>query len=351
MTEETRRKLECLKNYDGRLLRLMEICGSHTAQISKTGLRSLISKKIELISGPGCPVCVTPSSYIDRLAELALSGTTVCAFGDMLRVPGRNMSLSEAKGNGADVRMLYSPLDIIRHAKEEPEHDFVFAAVGFETTTPAYALLLSELVEQDIKNVKLLTSLKTMPEAVARLCETERCPDGFLAPGHVCAISGYKAYEELAEKYGTCFAVAGFEAEELIDALFGLAEQVGAFKTGKEKSGNVKNYYEKAVSREGNERAKAFVDRFFVPADANWRGLGVIEGSGLILREEYKKFDAGSTELAYDNPEKTGCRCGDVLSGRLRPDECPLFKKACTPLSPKGACMVSEEGACGAYLL
>ena len=340
-------KLNFLKSYAGRPLRIMEICGSHTAAISKSGLRQLLSPKIELISGPGCPVCVTPTSYIDRLIGLAEEkDTVVCVFGDMLRVPGSSESLSEAKGRGAKVEMLFSPLDMIRLAKKEPEKTFVFAAVGFETTTPAYALLLSEAEEEKLENIKILTALKTMPQAVSLLCEENEKIDGFLAPGHVCAVRGYSEYAELAGKYQRGFTVSGFEPEELVEALYELVNRLGE---SEKTEGFAINCYEKAVSYEGNKRAEALVNKYFESADAAWRGIGVIKNSGLVLKKEYEKFDMGSRELYEDNVRFKACRCGEVICGKIRPDECPLFEKACTPFAPKGACMVSAEGACRAY--
>ncbi len=338
------KKLQYLREYD-RHLRIMEICGSHTAAISRSGLRQLVSPDIELISGPGCPVCVTPSSYIDRLIELA-GENVVCSFGDMLRVPGSRESLSEAKGRGLRIEMLYSPLKMLDMARKEPEKTFVFAAVGFETTIPAYALLLAEALEEKIENVKLLSALKTMPETVGMLCAQDAGIDGFLAPGHVCAVRGYKEYEILAKKFGRGFAVSGFEAKELVDALY---ELVKGLDRKDDNEGFIVNCYRKAVDYEGNKKAAELTDRFFEKCDSVWRGIGNIRNSGLILKEEYRKFDAGSFGLNEDKARYEACRCGDVICGKIKPDMCPLFKKSCTPLSPKGACMVSAEGACRAY--
>ena len=354
MDSRTAERLDYLKNYSGCPIKIMEICGSHTAAISRSGLRSIISKRIELISGPGCPVCVTPKSYIDRLCGLAAEDNTkVFVFGDMMRVPGSEQNLSEAKGKGADVAYVYSPLDIIKPAKENPGKTFIFAAVGFETTVPAYALLLSEAEEAELKNIKILTSLKTMPEAVRYLCRENKEIDGFLAPGHVCAVAGYEEYEKIAEEYHRGFAVSGFEAEELVDSLYIMAKRLSESRTeGKSPEGFMVNAYPKAVSRSGNVKARDLVNEFFEPADAYWRGIGIIPGSGLVLRKEYMKYDAGSfldgEEDAGKSPDGK-CRCGEVICGKIRPTQCPLFGKGCTPGKPNGACMVSAEGACRAY--
>ena len=328
-----------LSQYDGPEMRIMEICGSHTASIAKNGIKEILSPAIHLISGPGCPVCVTPTAYIDRAIALAkLADTCLVTFGDLLRVPGSRESLSAAKGMGARVEMVYAPADVIGLAKKEPGKQLVFAAIGFETTIPVYALLMEELLREEITNVKLLTACKTMPAAVSHLLENGADLQGFLAPGHVCTVTGSEAFAPLAKKYGIPFAVAGFEGEELLAALYGLLHMRG--------KGMVKNFYPAVVTAEGNPKAKALIDRYFQPADAAWRGLGIIPGSGLTLRPEFMAFDAGSLDLTEDNQQNPACRCGQVLTGKIAPSDCPLFGKVCTPLTPQGACMVSEEGSC-----
>ena len=328
-----------LAEYDGPDMNIMEVCGSHTAAIAKNGIPGLLSEKIHLISGPGCPVCVTPSAYIDRLLELAMQeNTCVVTFGDLLRVPGSEKSLRMVKGEGGRVEMVYSPMDILEMAKNEPETCFVFAAVGFETTTPVYALLMQELVKNNIKNVKLLTALKTMPEAIGFLCENGAPINGFIAPGHVSVVTGSKIFEPIAKKYGLPFGVSGFEGAEILAALYAIVKMRG--------QGRVINCYPAVVTTEGNVEAQASVEQFFEPADAVWRGMGSIPGSGRILREEYAAFDAGSRDLTEDKKKNRACRCDQVLMGKLKPTECPLFGKVCTPLKPQGACMVSTEGNC-----
>lgn len=328
-----------LKTYDGPKLRIMEVCGSHTAAISKNGIRTMLSPKIELLSGPGCPVCVTPTAYVDRLAELAGEpGNCVVTFGDMLRVPGSKTSLSEAAGAGARTVMVYSPLEIIRMAETEPETTFIFAAVGFETTTPVYALLLDEALEKGLTNVKLLTALKTMPGVIDYLCSEGADIQGFLAPGHVAAVTGSNIFKPLAEKYGIPFCISGFSGEEILYALCGIVKAAG--------NGVVKNFYPQVVTKTGNEKAKALVETYFTVTDAAWRGMGKIPGTGMQLREKYRDYDAGSLELDADQKRNKACCCDKILLGKMRPEECPLFKKVCKPLTPQGACMVSAEGSC-----
>lgn len=368
--------LEYLQSYDGKPLRFMEVCGTHTAEIHRNGIPALLPPSIELVSGPGCPVCVTVSSYIDRLIELGTDPKNcIVTFGDMLRVPGSAISLSEARVQGCSVRMVYSPMDALKLAKADPDHGYIFAAVGFETTTPVYALLVQEALEQGVKNLRLLTSLKVMPPAIDWICahnSSDACPareisvpvrggqsgemqesgwipafrgihgperiHGFLAPGHVSVITGSRIFEPLARKYGLPFVVAGFEGKEILAAIAALVKLQG--------QGRVLNLYPSAVTEEGNREAQERVDRFFEPCDAAWRGIGVIAGSGRKLRKEYEAFDAGSAELMEDAGGNPACRCAQVLMGRIRPQECPLFGKVCTPQTPQGACMVSTEGSC-----
>lgn len=342
MNGSTRQAADFLRSYDGAKIRLMEVCGTHTAEISANGIPSMLSDRIRLISGPGCPVCVTVSSYIDRLIEYSMSeNTTVLTFGDLLRVPGSGGSLADAIARGGRAEYVYAPSRVIERALEEPDRSFIFGAVGFETTAPVYAMLLEELLQRGIRNVRLLTSLKTMPaaiRAVARLARDAGEPvDAFLAPGHVCAVTGTADYAALAEELQVPFVVSGFGGEELLAAIYALVKLRGR--------GEMRNLYPRIVRPEGNPRALEAVNRFFAPADAGWRGLGMIPGSGLLLREEYSSFDAGSAELSEDRPA-AGCRCGEVLTGRITPGECPLYGTACTPVRPVGACMVSAEGGC-----
>ncbi|MCD8086587.1 MAG: hydrogenase formation protein HypD [Clostridiales bacterium] len=341
--------LESVKNYlaayDGPTVRIMEVCGSHTAAISKLGIPSLLSEKIQLISGPGCPVCVTPTAYIDRLIDLSLTeGCAVCTFGDLLRVPGSRdrevRTLNLAKGKGGKVYMLYSPMDILPLAEQHPETTWYFAAVGFETTTPVYALLLQALEEQGITNVKLVTALKTMPAVIAWLCENDAQIDAFLAPGHVSVVTGSKVFRPLAERYRLPFVVSGFQGGELLAAIYGAVRSVG--------QGQVLNLYPSVVTEQGNCEAQDLVSHYFQPCSAVWRGMGEIPGSGMMLRPAFSAFEGGSAGLNRDNANPA-CSCGAVLSGKLRPGDCPLFGRGCNPMNPQGACMVSTEGSCFQY--
>ncbi len=333
-----------LKDYDGEPVRLMEVCGTHTAEISHNGIASLLSPNIRLISGPGCPVCVTVTAYIDRLTELALlPDHVVVSFGDLLRVKGSSQSLNDAKAMGGQVRMVYSPMDTLRLAAAEPAKTFVFAAVGFETTTPVYAMLLDEACEQGIRNIKLLTSLKTMPRVIDWVCGNQGGIDGFIAPGHVSVITGSEIYRPLAEKYSIPFAVAGFQAEQILLAIYALVRRRGR--------GDVMNLYPSLVTAEGNLTAQNKTEQYFMAADASWRGMGTLPESGKVLRPEFADYDAGSAELTEDHSANQSCRCARVLTGAISPRECPLFGKICNPQSPQGACMVSTEGSCYQYYI
>lgn len=331
-----------LKNYDGPPVRLMEVCGTHTAEISRCGIVSVLSPKIRLISGPGCPVCVTVTSYIDRLVTLSMEPRhVVVSFGDLLRVKGSSQSLNDAKALGGQVRMVYSPMDVLQLALAEPDKTFVFAAVGFETTTPVYALLLEEARKNGIYNIKLLTSLKTMPAVINWVCGNQDGINGFIAPGHVSVITGSKIFLPLAQKYSIPFAVSGFEAQQILLAIYALVRHFGR--------GEVMNLYPSVVTAQGNQAAQAAVNRFFEPCSAAWRGMGMIADSGMRLKPEYAEFDAGSADLTDDHSANPDCRCAKVLTGAISPRQCPLFGRECTPQAPQGACMVSTEGSCYQY--
>ncbi len=331
--------IDFLKNYDGPEMNIMEVCGSHTAAIQKNGIPGLLSPKLHLLSGPGCPVCVTPSAYIDKLIDLALNeGACIVTFGDLLRVPGSEKSLSQIRGEGGRVEMVYSPMDVLKLAAAEPRTRFIFAAVGFETTTPVYALLLDTLVREHIENVELLTALKTMPPVIDHLLENGAPIQGFIAPGHVSVVTGARVFRPLAEQYQIPFGVAGFEGEEILIALYGIVKAYG--------TGSVMNFYPSVVTEDGNRRAQELMDKYFEPASAAWRGMGEIADSGRLIRAEYAQYDAGSDGLNQDIKMNKACHCDQVLMGKIHPEECPLFGKVCTPLTPQGACMVSTEGSC-----
>jgi len=392
-----------LKEYDGPELRIMEVCGSHTGAIAKYGIPQLLSDRIHLISGPGCPVCVAPSSYIDRMIELSLRpDVVVTTFGDLLRVPGSRESLSEAKGRGAKAKMVYSPFDTIDLAKKDPDHTYIFAALGFETTAPVYALMAKQVLEDKIPNVKLLTAIKTMPRVIETLMDSGAPINAFLAPGHVSVVTGSRIWKPLADKYGIPFSVAGFKGTEILEALYGIAKwtksqadrkeaakeqetqadrkeaakkqetQADRKEAAKEQEtqadrkeavkkqeiqtevpsqpfhpgSRVMNFYPSVVREDGNVDARSLVSEVFEPVSAVWRGIGEIDGSGLALKGRYQFLDAGSRDLREDIQKNRACRCGEVLSGKIPPTACPLHGKVCTPLTPQGACMVSPEGNC-----
>jgi hydrogenase expression/formation protein HypD len=333
-----------LKNYDGPRLSIMEVCGTHTAAIFKTGVRSLLSPKIRLVSGPGCPVCVTPAAYIDRCVALSKTEShVVMSFGDMLKVPGTRGSLADARSEGGRAEMMYSPFEALTRAKRDPGTIFALAAVGFETTVPAYALVLEEALSQGIENIRLVTALKSVIPALEWISENGGA-DGFICPGHVSVITGAGVYARLAARYGKPFVVAGFEGEHIVAAIYAIVRALSAGRPAV-----ARNLYPSAVSEEGNAKARALTAKYFEPCTAFWRGLGSMADSGLCLRKEYARFDGGGREADEDDALPAGCRCADVITGRIDPGECPAFGGACRPESPLGPCMASAEGACGIW--
>lgn len=333
-----------LKDYHGPVVRVMEVCGTHTAAIFKSGIRSVISPNIKLISGPGCPVCVTPAGYVDRLIELSMApGHCVLSFGDMLKVPGGNGSLLGRRSDGARFQMVYSPLQALDLAAANPSTTYVMAAVGFETTAPVYTLLIEEAQKRGVQNITLLTALKTILPAMDFICATEPQVDAFLCPGHVSTILGAEAYRPLCGKYQKPMCVAGFTGEHLLAGLYEILTELTQSRA------DVRNLYPEAVTAEGNRKAQALLSQYFEADNAAWRGIGEIGGSGLYLKDEYAAFDAGSRGLTGPAAEPAGCRCADVVCGRVDPADCPHFGRRCTPQDPLGACMVSDEGACAVW--
>ncbi|MEI8216797.1 MAG: hydrogenase formation protein HypD [Eubacteriales bacterium] len=341
---EIEKVIDYLRDYNGKPLKIMEVCGTHTASIFNSGIRSLISDKIKLISGPGCPVCVTPTAYIDKCIEYSkMENHILLTFGDMMKVPGTTESLSQVKGDGAKVELMYSPFEAIDKALKNPNITYVIAAVGFETTAPMYALVIGEAVKAGIKNIKLLTALKTIILPLEWICEAEPDIDGFICPGHVSVVIGSDAYDSLAAKYKKPFVVAGFSGEHILAAIYDIIKQL------EEKDGKSHNLYKNAVSSKGNIKAQEVIKEYYKEDAAVWRGLGRIEGSGLYLRDEYSEYDGGSFGLDYDTKLPEACKCAQVIIGRINPDECPMFKTNCNPTNPFGPCMVSSEGACGIW--
>jgi len=328
-------------------INLMEVCGTHTMSIARNGIRQILPKTINLISGPGCPVCVTSQYEIDQFIELAnQKDVIITTFGDLMRVPGSRSSLQKERANGADVRVVYSTLDCLDIAEKNPAKEVVFLGVGFETTAPTIAAAILGAQKKKLRNFSVISAHKVVPPALVALMENEQVKvDGFICPGHVSVIIGARAYEPIAEKYHVPCVVTGFEP---VDILQGLSMLVDQFESDDAK---VEIAYRRTVTWEGNGRAMQVLNQVFESEDAEWRGLGVIPGSGLKIRNEFSEFDA-LRKFDLDVPYATdppGCACGEILAGTKNPFQCPLFGKACTPETPVGPCMVSSEGTCAAY--
>lgn len=343
-TDVIRRAREILDGYRGREIRIMEVCGTHTHEIFRQGIRRILPDRIRLISGPGCPVCVTPVSFIDEAVCLAAEhGATICTFGDLVRVPGSAGSLAAARAQGAGIRVVYAPQDAVAYAREHPMEEVVFLSVGFETTTPSVCLAVRAAQRDGVGNFSILTANKTMPAAYEAM---RGSTDAFLYPGHVHAITGTTVCEELAAR-GTSGVVAGFTARELMTALAVIVKKTEEGKPFFE------NCYPRVVRPEGSPAARRLVEEMMEPCDARWRGIGVLPASGMRLRGRYADFDARTRFAlpAMEDRENPACRCGEVLQGKCLPGDCGVFGTGCTPEHPVGACMVSGEGACSAFYL
>ncbi len=324
----------------------MEVCGTHTVAIARNGLRRLLPPQIRLVSGPGCPVCVTSTEYMDKaIAYAERQGVTVTTFGDMVRVPGSSSTLERAKARGADVRVVLSALDAVAVARENAERTVVFLGIGFETTVPTVAAAIKRARAESLENFLVFSAHKTMPVPMRVLASDPAIGiRGYICPGHVSTITGLAPFRPLADEYGIPAAVAGFEPADVLRAVLALVHQRNAGEA------RVENLYRRSVRDGGNPKAQRIVREVFEQSDSWWRGLGNLPGSGLAIRPEYAAHDA-ETVLPVEVPpgrEPPGCRCGDVLKGIIVPSECPLFKKTCTPENPLGACMVSQEGVCAA---
>lgn len=338
--------LQAIQSFDGQAS-LMEVCGTHTMAIARSGIRELLPHGIKLLSGPGCPVCVTSQGDIDAVIEMVKGRDIILiTFGDMMRVPGTNSSLQEERSRGADVRIAYSPLDALRVARENPDREVVFLGIGFETTTPTIAVTLEQAAAEGLKNFSVFSLHKVVPPALELIfSDPDIKVDGLICPGHVSAVIGVQPYEALAEKYQKPCVITGFETSDILEGVFMLLQQL------KKQEARVEIQYRRVVRPEGNALARQTMEHMFRPAPARWRGLGIIPDSGLVLRDEYAYMDA---RLKFDIPEMEeipikGCACGEVLAGKIIPPECALFGRACTPLQPVGPCMVSHEGSCAAY--
>jgi hydrogenase expression/formation protein HypD len=342
------RKIHELAHLAGRdRVQLMEVCGTHTVAIFRYGIRDLLPASVRLLSGPGCPVCVTPNHSIDQFIALSLMpGVISAVFGDMMRVPGTASSLELEKARGADVRIVYSSLDALQIAKDNPGNEVVFFAVGFETTAPTIASTLKTAAASGIRNFRVLPANKLIPPAMAAVLETEGLAlDGLICPGHVSAIIGSRAYDFIPAKYRVGAVVAGFQSTDILQTVYLLLRQIV------EGSPKVETQYSRLVSPGGNRAALGVMNEVFEPCDSAWRGLGNIPLSGLALRPEFKQFDVlEKFDLpSFESREPEGCLCGEILRGKKEPLDCPLFGRACTPESPVGACMVTTEGTCQAH--
>lgn len=327
---------------------IMEVCGTHTMAIARFGIRSLLPPQVRLISGPGCPVCVTSQTDIDRMVAVSrLPEVVFCTFGDMVRVPGSKGSLAQARAGGADVRVVYSCLDAVDLAAGLPGKKIVFAGVGFETTSPTAAAAVLEAERRGLENFLVYPAFKLVPPALELVLSSPMVRiDGFLLPGHVSSIIGRRAYGFVASKHGRPGVIAGFEPLDILGAIALILEMT----TGLTPPG-IRNEYARGVPEEGNPEALRILGKVFEPDDSEWRAIGRVPDSGLAFRKEYRRFDASA---AFDPgrdaaPEPQGCRCGEVMMGAVQPDECGHFGKACTPERPVGPCMVSSEGACAAW--
>ncbi|MGK7393759.1 MAG: hydrogenase formation protein HypD [Candidatus Cyclobacteriaceae bacterium M3_2C_046] len=326
-------------------IRLMEVCGGHTMAIQRFGIPSLLPDTVALISGPGCPVCVTAIEFIDHSLALAQREDIIIAtYGDLLKVPGTNTNLQSAKAGGADIRMVQSSLAALNLSLQHPDRKVVFLGIGFETTAPATAIALIKAEQMQLKNFYVLSAHKVMPPAMQALIDEEVQLDGYIGPGHVSSITGTDIYQFIAQKYHIPVVIAGFEPVDLLQAILMLIKQ---FEAGEAR---VENQYSRGVRSEGNQKARQFLNQVFQLQDDYWRGLGIIARSGLKIKPSYQQFDAGQLDIKpFVSHEPKGCICGKILKGIKNPVECILFGNQCMPEHPIGACMVSHEGACQAH--
>jgi hydrogenase expression/formation protein HypD len=343
----SRKMVDKIKTISRKKARLMEVCGTHTMAIFRSGIRALLPETITLLSGPGCPVCVTAQREVDTFIKLAgIKDVIVATFGDLLRVPGTHSSLQKERAEGKEVRIVYSTFDALDVAQKHPKKEVVFLGVGFETTAPTIAASLIEARQRNLKNFSVLSAHKLVPPALTALMEADNVKiDGFICPGHVSVIIGSGAYLPVVEKYHIPCVVSGFEPADILQAVYMLVKQLEAGDA------KLENEYRRAVTFEGNEKARQIMYQVFEPADAPWRGIGPIPESGLKIRKEFDSFNAEKKfDLSVpDSKEPKGCACGEILLGLKTPPECPLYKKVCTPGDPVGPCMVSTEGTCAAY--
>lgn len=345
--EYSKKLVEKLNNISNEKMNIMEVCGTHTMAIFRYGIRDILPPNINLISGPGCPVCVTPQSYIDTAMTLSEQNDVIIAtFGDMMKVPGKKSSLSKKKAEGADIRIVYSPMDCLDMALKNPSKKIVFLSIGFETTAPMTAVTAIEARKNNISNLFFFTAHKIVPPAMEALVQDKDIKiDGFLLPGHVSAIIGTKPYEFLCKEYNIPGVVTGFEPIDILQGLITLVSLIS------NKDHKIENEYKRIVKPEGNIIAEGYIAKAFDIVDSSWRGLGKIPRSGLEFNSEFESFDAlKHFKINYEEYDGSpGCKCGEILKGKIKPTDCPLYKKLCTPENPVGSCMVSSEGTCAAY--
>jgi len=346
-SELAQKLIHKIKTASRRPIRLMEVCGTHTVSIFRSGIRSVLPETIALLSGPGCPVCVTDQKEIDAFIELSrIDDVIVTTFGDLIRVPGTISSLEKERAEGRDIRVVYSTFDALEVAQKHPDKQVVFLGVGFETTAPTIAASIQQAARLKVENYAVISAHKLVPPALETLMDMEDVNiDGFILPGHVSVIIGLDAYRPFFEKYKTPCVAAGFEPADILQAISMLTEMIETGRPGLE------NAYPRAVTNEGNAKARQILNDIFEPADASWRAIGTIALSGLKIRDEFaahdalKRFDI----QVPDSKIPAGCICGEILIGKKVPPECKLFRKVCTPMDPVGPCMVSTEGTCAAY--
>jgi len=330
----------------GRKPVFMEVCGSHTMALARTGVKQILKEDVTLISGPGCPVCVTDQRSIDAMIELAEEeNSIICTFGDMMRVPGSTKTLQDAKISGKDIRVLYAPVDAVKVAAENPDKEVIFLGIGFETTIPILTLMVDEAEKRAIPNFSIWMSTKLVEPVLRYLLEAGDVQlDGFLLPGHVSIVLGEDAYQFLPNEYNISGVITGFETADLLSGIYKSIELALTGRAG------IDNNHPSVVTKTGNLVIQQWMDKYLTVCDEAWRGIGVIRNSGLDLKTEYDRYNAKKRfKVVVGEPRKTKCRCGEVIRGLISPGECPLFGKACQPMNPVGPCMVSAEGSCAAY--
>lgn len=334
------------KKEKGRIPVLMEVCGSHTMAFAKTGIKTRLKDYVRLIAGPGCPVCVTDQKSIDSMIQLSEEpNRIICTFGDMMRVPGSKHSLMKVKTEGKDIRVIYSPLESIKIAEENPDKEVIFLGIGFETTIPILALAIHVAKKKELANFTIWMTTKLVEPVLRTLLDSGEVKlDGFLLPGHVSVVLGKRSYDYLKKEYEVPGVITGFESVQLLSGIYKLLQLLLEDKV------DILNDYTYVVTEQGNQVAQNLIEDYFETQDEEWRGMGTIQKSGLVLKKEFAKFDAKKKfKVSIGQPRKTKCRCGEIIRGLITPEECILFNKACTPSNPIGPCMVSTEGTCAAH--